>query len=249
MDLTTVASIIGFVFLIFMGVQEGQITSIIINWHGLFVVFGGLSVATALNTPLRLLIKAVKELKNLFIEFSVLNYEETIAAIVRLAEECRRRGFAALKDADPSLAKGFLNRAAITALEYSDARFVRQVLEQEINQTIDERNEVVNVYRTMAVLAPMFGLIGTLLGIIGVLRELSNPENVGPSMAIAITSAFYGILLANIFFVPIAGKIRTRIWMEAKIKAIILEGILEIMKGSIPMVIERRLQSFISEEL
>ena len=90
----------------------------------------------------------------------------------------------------------------------------------------------------------MFGLLGTLIGIIGVLSDISNAERVGPAMAVAITSAFYGIFLANMVCVPVAGKIRSRIWMEVRMKAMILDGVLEIMKGSIPIVVERRLQSY-----
>ena len=106
-------------------------------------------------------------------------------------------------------------------------------------------NEIANVYRTMGILAPMFGLLGTLIGIISVLKQLSDPESVGPAMGVAITSAFYGILLANMVCVPIAGKIRARIWLRVKLKSMILEGILEIMKGSIPLVVERRLQAYL----
>jgi chemotaxis protein MotA len=150
----------------------------------------------------------------------------------------------ALKEADPKVAGGFLERAATAALEYSDSKFVRQVLEQEINQAFDDINEVANIYRTMGVLAPMFGLLGTLIGIIAVLKEISNPEAVGPAMAVAITSAFYGILFANIVCVPVAGKLRSRALAQIRIKSMVLEGIMEIMKGSLPMVVERRLQAY-----
>ncbi len=93
----------------------------------------------------------------------------------------------------------------------------------------------------------MFGLIGTLLGIIKVLKELSNPEMVGPAMALAISSALYGIAAANMIFVPIAGKLRLKIWMGTNIKAMILYGILEIMKGSVPLIVEAKLQVYLTE--
>ena len=125
------------------------------------------------------------------------------------------KGLTALKEADPVIARGFLMRASLAALEYNDSNFVKQVMEQEINQAADETNEIANVYRTMSILMPMFGLLGTLIGIIGVLRDLSNPENVGPAMGVAITSAFYGIFMANMICVPIAGKIRARIWLRS----------------------------------
>jgi chemotaxis protein MotA len=210
------------------------------------VVLGGCFVAMLINTPLKYLIKALTELRVLMLAGDSAEPGRLVPVITGLAEQCRMKGLSALKETDPGVAGGFLNRAALAALEYNDYNFVKQVMEQEINQAADEMNEVANVYRTMSILMPMFGLLGTLIGIIGVLRDLSNPENVGPAMGVAITSAFYGIFLANMVCVPIAGKIRARIWMDVKMKAMILDGVLEIMKGSIPIVVERRLQSYLT---
>ncbi|MEE8424541.1 MAG: MotA/TolQ/ExbB proton channel family protein, partial [Elusimicrobiota bacterium] len=87
------------------------------------------------------------------------------------------------------------------------------------------------------------GLIGTLIGIVQVLQQIADPSKVGPAMAIAITSAFYGIVLANIVFIPIAGKMRVRLWEKVKVKAMVIEGVTGMMKGTVPLVLERRLQS------
>jgi chemotaxis protein MotA len=203
-------------------------------------------VAMLINTPFKYLVKAVTEIYWLMFSDETMDIQRTVPVLVALAEQCRSRGLSALKDADPNHAKGFLSRVAAAALEYNDSNFVRHVIEQEINQAADEMNEIANVYRTFGLLSPMFGLLGTLMGIIGVLRQISNPESVGPAMGVAITSAFYGILFANMVCVPVAGKIRARIWLQVKLKSMILEGVLEIMKGSIPMVVERRLQSYIA---
>jgi len=245
MDFSTILGLVAFVVLVVLGVESNQLSSSMVNLHGVLVVLGGCGVAMLLNTPLKYLIKALTELKTLVLEDDSNVRLRLVPVMTDLAEQCRRKGLSALKDADPVIAKGFLNRASMAALEYNDYNFVKQVMEQEINQSADETNEVANVYRTMSVLMPMFGLLGTLIGIIGVLRDLSNPENVGPAMGVAITSAFYGIFMANMICVPIAGKIRARIWMEVKVKSMILDGVLEIMKGSIPIVVERRLQSYL----
>lgn len=244
MDFSTIIGVAAFALLIFGGIATNQLSSSLVNLHGVFVVLGGCFVAMLLNTPLKYLIRAFTELKALLIYDDTASLHKIVPVMTGLAEQCRMKGLSALKDADPSIAKGFLTRASLAALEYNDYNFVKQVMEQEINQAADETNEVANVYRTMSVLMPMFGLLGTLIGIIGVLRDLSNPESVGPAMGVAITSAFYGIFLANMVCVPIAGKIRARIWMDVKLKSMILDGVLEIMKGSIPIVVERRLQSY-----
>jgi chemotaxis protein MotA len=246
MDFSTIIGIVAFIILIVVGFSTGQISSSLINLHGVFVVMGGSMVAMLINTPFKYLVKAVTELYTLMLTDETMEIQRTVPILVGLAEQCRARGLSALKEADPELARGFLARTASAALEYNDSNFVRHVIEQEINQAADEMNEIANVYRTFGLLSPMFGLLGTLMGIIGVLRQISNPESVGPAMGVAITSAFYGILFANMVCVPVAGKIRARIWLQVKLKSMILEGVLEIMKGSIPMVVERRLQSYIA---
>jgi len=245
MDITTIFGIIILVIVLISGYITGQLPKILFNFHAFLLVIGGTITATMLNTPKRYIIKSIKMANLIFFQSEEENPEKLIPYIVELAENARKSGLKVFRDVDEKIADGFLKRVADAALEYSDAQFVRKIIEQEINQNFDEINEVSNVYRTMSILSPMFGLIGTLIGIIDVLKELSNPESVGPAMAIAITSAFYGIFLANLIFVPFAGKIRTRALMQLKLKAMILEGIMEIMKGSIPIMVERRLKSFI----
>lgn len=245
MDFSTILGVIAFFALIGVGVATGQISGSLVNIHGVFVVIGGTSVAMLINTPFKYLVKAVTELRLLMLSDETTEIKNTVPVMVALAEQCRLRGLSALKDVDPKHAGGFLARVSAAALEYNDSNFVKHVIEQEINQAADDMNEIANVYRTFGLLSPMFGLLGTLMGIISVLKNLSDPESVGPAMGVAITSAFYGILVANILCVPVAGKIRSRIWMQVKLKSMILEGILEIMKGSIPMVVERRLQSYL----
>ncbi len=245
MDFSTILGIVAFIALVGVGVSTGQITSSLLNIHGVFVVLGGGLVAMLINTPFKYLVKAVTEIYSLMFSDDTMEIHRAIPVLVSLTEQCRSTGISALKNADPGLAGGFLARVSAAALEYNDSNFVKQVIEQEINQAADEMNEIANVYRTFGLLSPMFGLLGTLMGIISVLKQLSDPESVGPAMGVAITSAFYGILIANIICVPVAGKIRSRIWLQVKLKSMILDGVLEIMKGSIPMVVERRLQSYL----
>jgi len=244
MDIATVSGILLMAGMLGLGVYTRQFSDALFNFHGIYIVLGGTFVAMLLNSPVRYLAGALRELGHLFREGEGARPDNIIRPVVELAEQCRMRGLSALKEADPKIAGGFLERASMAALEYNDSNFVRQVLEQEINQGFDEMNEVANVYRTMGLLAPMFGLLGTLIGIIAVLKEISNPEAVGPAMAVAITSAFYGILFSNMICVPIAGKLRSRALMGIKMKSMILDGIMEIMKGSLPMVVERRLQAY-----
>lgn len=244
MDISTILGVIAFGALVIVGYDSQQLPPVLLNSHGAVVVVGGTLIAMLLNTPFSLLGAAFKAVLGMFTDPNATSPGKLVPLMVDLAEQCRTRGLSALQDArDERAVEGFLGRAATTAVEYNDPELVRDVLEKEISQWAERSTEIANVYRSMSVLAPMFGLLGTLIGIIGVLKDLSNPESVGPAMAIAITSAFYGILLANMVCVPIAGKMRARTWLGMKNRMIVLDGILEIMKGSVPLIVERKLQA------
>jgi chemotaxis protein MotA len=248
MDLTTLLGLLAMAVLIIRGATSGEISNTFLNWHGLGVVLGGTGAAILINTPGRYVLESLRAFVSLIRSSPYRRPEDSIPLMVSLAEQAQGRGISALRDVDARAAEGFLSRAAQVALEHNDPVFVREVLEQEVNQNYDTQNEVINVFRSMGVLSPMFGLVGTLIGIVNVLKEISNPEAVGAAMAVAITSAFYGILMANMVCVPVAGKLRIRSWQEVTTKSIILEGVLLIMQGTVPIVVERKLQSFLSSQ-
>ncbi|MGC8867781.1 MAG: motility protein A [Elusimicrobiales bacterium] len=244
-DKTTLIGILMFVGVIGYSYVAGDLPRVIFNLHAFLVVIGGTLIATFISTPYRYLKKTLTYSYLFLKEGDESKPQETISYIVEISDNVRKQGFRALRDVDPNIANGFVKRVSDAIVEYADMQFIKSVMEQEINNNFDEINEVSNVWRVMAVLAPMFGLVGTLIGIIGVLKEISNPEMVGPSMSVAITSAFYGIFLSNVIFTPIANKIRTRAIMHLKFKAMVLDGMLEIMKGSVGLMIERKLKSYI----
>ncbi|MEA3306629.1 MAG: MotA/TolQ/ExbB proton channel family protein [Elusimicrobiota bacterium] len=153
----------------------------LLNFHGIFIVGGGLLLSMLLNTPMKLFIRSMRAVKWLLRSDESENLEDISKVLVKLAEDARTKGLMSLKDADPNIAGGFLGRIATSAAEFNELKFIKELYEDELNKEMDSKNEVVNFYRTMGMLAPMFGLIGTLLGIIKVLKELSNPEMVGPA--------------------------------------------------------------------
>jgi len=243
MDFTTWAGIIGVVVLLVVGAVSGELSSIFLNAHGIIVVGGGTLVAMMINTPTAYLKETVMTLFSLLRSSNNGKPEDIIPEITRMAEQVQTGGLGVLRNVDSRLAGGYLQSAATTALEYNNPDFVRTVLENEVNNSVDRSNEVINVIRTAGVVSPMFGLIGTLIGIIKVLASISDPTESMGYMAVAITSAFYGILMANILFIPTAGKLRMRLWEEVKMKALVIEGVIGMMKGTVPLVLERKLQS------
>lgn len=243
MDISTIIGALGMAVLFAVGIGTGEISTIFLNAHGIIIVFGGTVVAMLVNTPAGYLRETLGACFSLFRKDRYGSAEPLIPEITRLAESVQRDGLGALRNVSDRFAGGYLASAALTALEYNNPEFVRKVLETETNNSVDRTNEIINVIRTAGVVSPMFGLIGTLIGIIKVLQLITDPDKVAVAMAIAITSAFYGIVIANIVCIPIAGKLRMRLWEQIKIRAIVIEGVIGMMEGMVPLVLERRLQS------
>jgi chemotaxis protein MotA len=244
MDISTIIGIAGTIVLFALGALTRQVGGIFFNLHALLIVFGGTTVAMLINTPIQYLKDTITAMTSLFREDPFGDPGQLVPMLVRMAQEVQANGLGALRNANDKVAGGYLTVAATTALEYNNPDFVRRVLETEANNQVDRSNEVINVIRTAGVVSPMFGLIGTLLGIIEVLQQISDPERVAPAMATAITSAFYGILFANMVCIPAAGKLRMRLWEEVKMKGMIIEGVVGMMQGTVPLVLERRLLAF-----
>jgi chemotaxis protein MotA len=247
MDYTTIFGVVGAVALVTIAVETGQLNAVFLNFHGIFLVFGGTSVAMLLNTPKEYIWAAFRAVPTLLSDQNQLKPRTVLPILISTSQNVHSQGINALRNVDPQAGGGFLSRAAQIALENNDPEYVRSLLESEVSQDYDHKTEIVNVFRTMGVLSPMFGLIGTLIGIIDVLKHISSPEQVGPNMAVAVTTAFYGILLANMVAVPLAGKLRMRYQQEYVMKGMVVEGIIEMLKGTVPAIVERKLRSFLSE--
>jgi len=244
MDITTILGFVAMAGLLVLGVFTGQLPSFFLNWHGLGIVLGGSFAAMLVNTPGWQIRGALSAFFVALRGGHGTNTEKLITSIVSLAEQVRARGISALQGAGGNEADGFLAKAAAVAIEYNNADLVEEILINDINTTFDRNNEITNVYRTLSVLAPMFGLLGTLIGIVSVLKEISNPENVGKAMAVAMTTAFYGISLANMICVPVAGKLRSRNLEQLRVRSMAADGIVMMLRGSVPLAIERKLRSY-----
>ncbi|MDE2314215.1 MAG: MotA/TolQ/ExbB proton channel family protein [Elusimicrobia bacterium] len=245
MDITTLIGYGAIAGMVVIGAVTGSLPAVFLNWHGLGIVVGGTICAILVNTPFPLLWEALAALRLIWRDRRYPPKRQIAASVIALSEQMHARGVAAFQEADSRAIGGYLGYATKTALEYNDPNLVDEVLNHEIDQAYDRQNEVVNVFRTMSVLAPMFGLLGTLIGIVQVLRQISNPGQVGEAMAVAITTAFYGISLANAFCLPIAGKLRLRYLEEMQAKRMVADGVVMMLRRVIPSVIERKLKSYL----
>jgi chemotaxis protein MotA len=243
----TLAGFLGAVVLLTYGIWHEGAMGAFANSHGIILVIGGTLCATMINSSVHDMLNAFKAGFSLLGKPKYIPPDQVLPLVSRLATKARQAGKMALESEKRSVADdGFLERVIDIAMTTNDETLARLTLEEEVVQIKRRHQEVGNVFRTAGLLGPMFGLLGTLIGIISVLRNISDPESVGPAMAVAISSAFYGILLANLFCVPAAGKLRSRSLEELLSKEILLEGLMDIFfSDRIPTMIEMRLVGYL----
>jgi len=215
------------------------------NMHGVTVVIGGTIVSTLINSPLSLIWGTFIEAASLFFPPRLPSPEAVVTEMSRLARRAQTEGgLLSLQGQSQGFANGWLNRAVNVAIAAGESDETRRVLEVDVRQLRIRRQENANLMRTMGTLSPMFGLLGTLLGMIEVLETISTPTKVGPAMALALSSAFMGISLANLVCIPLAGAMRLRAMNETLVLEMILEGILDIAAGKPSSLVEMHLSGY-----
>lgn len=247
MDLLTPAGFIVGGLVIYWGMQTGGAAVSFGSLHGIGIVMGGTLGALLIHCSVRELAAAARSFFALFMAPRTPDSEALVTFLTQLCREARRGGLKAIQDAGSQFEDdGFLARALDVALGSGDARSAQEALEREINNVRSRHREVAAIFRTTATLAPMYGLMGTLIGIVGVLGDLKDPAAIGSSMSVALASAFYGITLSNLVCLPVAGKLRSRSLLELTAKELVMVGVLDIVyTQKAPTVVELGLRSFL----
>lgn len=245
MDLMTLGGLAGAALLLVWGMRQGAALTAFLNLHGAVIVLGGTACAAMVNCSAAELRDAARAGLGLFLAPGHASPEAAVPRLVELCRLARRGGPRALREA--AVGDAFLERCLDACLTLNDRASVREALERDINHMRARHTATANVLRVMGLLSPMFGLLGTLIGIIAVLRSLADPASAGPAMAAAISSAFYGILMSNLVFVPMANKLRSRSIAEALGREVVMTGVLDIFFTTrAPAALEAALDGFLA---
>ena len=244
MDMSTLAGIIaGCAFMIISILLDGELGSYY-DLPSIMITLGGTFAATLVAYPFERLASMPKVAKNLF--FSIEEKPQNIiSTIIELANIARKEGLLALEEAAYRIGDPFLQKGILLIVDGTDPELVRNILETELNFIEERHEEAQGVFETMASLAPGYGMIGTLIGLINMLRKLDDPSSIGPSMSVALVTTFYGSLLANLFFSPMVTKLKYKSRREMLLKEIMLEGMLSIQAGENPRIIGEKLKAFL----
>ena len=245
MDLATIIGTILAFSLVIMAIIMGGTLDAFINLPSLLIVVGGTIGATAINYPLKDILKVIKVVKNAIFCKDSVNFSELISNFLKMADKARREGILSLEGFIKDSHDEFLKYGLRLCVDGVEPQFIKQILEKDI-KSCSERHELgADIFLSMGSYAPAFGMIGTLIGLVQMLAKLDDPSNIGPAMAVALITTFYGALLANAVFLPIAGKLKTKSEEEIFVKKIMLEGIMGISNGDNPMILEQKLNTFL----
>ena len=179
----------------------------------------------------------------------VLDPAAAIDTIVQLANTARKEGVLALEESATNMGDQFLKKGIMLIVDGTDPELVKGIMETELGYTDERHSSVAAFFENLATYAPSWGMIGTMIGLILMLRDLNDPDSLGPMMAIALTTTFYGCILANFLFNPIASKLKDISKEEILFRTVMVEGMLSIQAGENPRIIEEKLKSFLAPAL
>ncbi len=247
-----IASLLGFLLcitLVMFGIVSGDDGLAAINFFidpaSMLITFGGAFFCTMMSVTMSDFINGLKSFTLIF-KLEKVNIPEMITKIIELSNVARKEGLLSLEEAAGELEDQFMKKGILLIVDGTDPELVRSILETELD-SIEERHKTkIGFWETCASMGPAWGMIGTLIGLVIMLQHMSDPSTLGPSMAVALITTFYGSLLANWVCTPVANKLKLKNGIEIQAKAIMIEGLLSIQAGENPRVIEEKLKSFLA---
>lgn len=245
MDLGTLVGIgLGLVMILGSILLSGSAMAFI-HLPSMAVTMGGTIAAVLITYPLAK-VKGVMAVTKKTIQAGNLDIAPWYQTLVELATIARRDGLLALEERVNSITDSFLRHGLQMMIDGSPPEAVSAVLEQEI-ESMEERHLVGHgIYKSMGAYAPAFGMIGTLMGLVQMLQNLSDPSQIGAGMAVALLTTFYGAFAANLFCIPLQGKLEQRTNEEMKLKRMLMTGILAVQQGDSPRVVGDKLLVYLS---
>ena len=192
--------------------------------------------------------EVINNLKGLGVAFKdpKMDHGAVIRQIIDLSNVARKEGLLALEEVAGNLDDEFMKKGILLIVDGTEPELVRGILETELVNMDDRHKSMAGFYDTWATLGPAWGMIGTLVGLVNMLKKLDDFNTIGPNMATALLTTLYGSLIANWFCTPIANKMKNINSKEYQMKEIVIEGLLSIQAGENPRVIEEKLKSFLS---
>jgi chemotaxis protein MotA len=246
MDIATIAGfVLGIVFILIALMNSSSGLRPFWDFHSVLITVGGTLAAIIVSFPLSRLRDLPRVTAIAFREREG-DPVAIIDSMVDLAEKARREGLLALEDSVNRAEDEFLKRGIQLIVDGTDPELVRDILETDLAYIEDRHKVGKSMYDAATAYAPAFGMIGTLIGLVQMLRTLDKPSTIGPAMSVALITTFYGAVIANLITGPIANKLALKSGAEIRLREMMLEGILSIQSGENPRIVEEKLMGFLA---
>ncbi|WP_066057403.1 flagellar motor protein MotP [Robertmurraya korlensis] len=247
--LTPIGLTIGVIMLFFGIVYNGGMTGLLsfVDPASLLIVIGGLLSGLLVSFSLKDIKQMVKVMRQSF-SSDERKLQDLIDTFVHLSGKARREGLLSLEMEIDQVEDRFLRKGMLLAIDGTDPDVIQDILLAEIAAMEERHRKGRAILEKAGDYAPAWGMIGTLIGLVLMLKNLNDPSTLGPNMAIALLTTLYGSLLANLVFIPIAAKLELKTEKETFLKQIIVEGVIGVQSGQNPKLLEEKLSAFLSEE-
>jgi chemotaxis protein MotA len=230
---------------------------------GLGIITGGTGLLTFADLPSFLIVvlgsyfglftfssisNALGIFRTLGLTFKVPNFNEKgiITKLMSMSEKARREGLLALEEELEDLDDEFMKKGLRLVVDGTDAEIIRALMETELNQLQERHAGKISVVNMWGTLAPGLGMLGTVIGLIGMLKNLEDTSSLGQNMAVALITTLYGSMVANLMMIPWSGKLKSNDAAEAKVKEMEIEGVLSIQAGDNPRILAMKLLSYLT---
>ena len=248
MDIFAVIGLfLGLGFILTGQAMEGGNIGQLLQITAAFIVLGGTLGAVVLSFPPQTLLSAVKMLKSVFMPPKS-DFDALITEIGGFATKARKEGIISLEKEAYNASDPLLTLGLGAVADGTDPTLVREMMENQIEQFENYVNNAAKVFESFGGYSPTLGIIGAVLGLIQVMQNLSDPSKLGAGIAVAFVATIYGLFAANLVMIPISTRIKFIYQNVFLYKNMILEGVLSIQAGESPVLIERKLHSFIIKE-
>ncbi len=246
MDLSSIIGVVSGLGFVVMGILLGSGIMLFWNLPSVVIVIGGSLAATMIGFPLSDVLSIFKVTMKVFM-FKIEKPENIIANLVEISNKARKGGLLSIegdiKNAnDPYLAKAL--QMTVDGVKTVD---IAAIMQKKMSLTRDEHKTGIELLSSMGAYAPAFGMVGTLIGLVQMLANLDDPSTIGPKMAVAMITTFYGAIMANLFFIPMSDKLKIRSEEEISNMNIIYEGVVSIREGEHPRLMEDKLNVYLGD--
>jgi chemotaxis protein MotA len=245
MDLASLVGVILGSVLVLAAILMGGPLGIFIDIPSIMIVFGGTIASILICFKLQAVTGVIGVMKKVLL-YPLPTPTEEIDRIVAFSNLARREGLLALEEKLEELDDEFMQKGLRLIIDGFPGETVREILEIDMGNLITRHQQGKKILETMGAMAPAFGMIGTLIGLIQMLQNMDDPSKIGAGMAVALLTTFYGALSSNLIYIPFGTKLDNRSKEEVALRNLMIEGIIAIQAGDKPALVKEKLKSFLA---